>query len=805
MKNLKLLYSLLVVLGAGFFASCTNDNAYAPGEVPAGPQVYWDQTNSTSVEFAGAVEEANQTLTLSRVVTDEELTIAIIADIAEGAEFFDIPETVTFEQGKATTKLEYVVDFEKFENDKQYSIIFKVMDSVATPYGCSDWTVTYALNPWELVKGGKGLFRGADVITTFFGADAAAEIEVDIYEHKNISGLYKVEDPWLSTFVAAFGYSSKDEALADDIVYTKTDLIINCENRNKCYISAQGIGIDVGYGEISIWSDYDPEQYPDGIAGVLEDGVLTWAANGIYVSMANYQSGKWYPANSGGMFRLIWPGVELADYSLAAAYDGMDVSADSKTISAKLKFSYGGDVTGIKYVVVPGNIEDDHADVLSALANGTAENILEVADFAKGAGVANVKVGLEKQGHYTVVAAPADKNGALSAKDAVAVSFFFQGLGETVDTTCKLAGEMFLPSEINPEYTTLFPDQTSLFAVLVGQEIKSVSYYINKSAVVATWTDTLEALVAAYGKALQTENLEYINSEDGGVIPFSGLAENTEFTAIFVATNVYGESKTIVLTKKTAKYEYTGELVIGDYSMYCKYVYGEGAEDFIESDNVFNVASNGGSTTDYLVTSIGIENGAVWHAKYDSAAGTLTLDGTELGYEEDYGNQFGGLYGYYDSAKTMAYGLFSYASAESYGDDTLVLAVDATTKQVSGLTTPLFSVEIYQMAEGYPFLGYYSYFVSELTTIAPYTAASTASVKSVKKQSVVPFRNAKGVRSFSAPKSKFGVNIKAGAVLNTSSKSVKTVKPTFVENYTPEKKSVGFKNLKETNAVAFRR
>jgi hypothetical protein len=41
---------------------------------------------------------------------------------------------------------------------------------------------------------------------------------------------------------------------------------------------------------------------------------------------------------------------------------------------------------------------------------------------------------------------------------------------------------------------------------------------------------------------------------------------------------------------------------------------------------------------------------------------------------------------------------------------------------------------------------------------------------------------------------------------NTSKKSgVKTVAPTFVENYTPEKKSVGFKNLKETNAVAFRR
>jgi hypothetical protein len=204
----------------------------------------------------------------------------------------------------------------------------------------------------------------------------------------------------------------------------------------------------------------------------------------------------------------------------------------------------------------------------------------------------------------------------------------------------------------------------------------------------------------------------------------------------------------------------------------------------MESENVFNVASNGGSNTDYLVTNIGLENGAVWHAKYDSAAGTLTLDGTEYGYES-YGNQFGSLYGYLDTNKTMVYGFFSYGSAESQGNDPLVLSVDATSKQLNALVTPEFAVQVHQNADGYSFLGYTAYYVNNLTVVAPYSA--TASTKSVKNQAVVPFRNAKGVRNLVAPKSKFSVNIKSEAVANTASKSVKAVKPSVVENYTPVK------------------
>ena len=786
MKNLKMLYIALIALVTGAFGACTNE--FEPGPQVSGPQVSFADTNVTSVEFTGAEGEENQKLILNRVETAEALMVDIIVEVEKGAEkFFSFPEIVVFEAGQDTAELLYTVDHAKFENDKSYTVKLYLLDEVSTPYGCNEWSVSFALNPWDLLKdskgnNAKGKFRGMDLFTGAFSYDPSIEIDVNIYEHKSRKGYYKVENPWALSFALTYGYSSVAEAEADGLGNSNADFLIDATNPNQVIFVEQSAGIDVGYGDMLIQSGY-PNYFPAAAgAGTLSEGIITFPTKGCICSLPS--EGALLYGNINGMFRIVLPGVEIADYSLAVAYDGMDVAADNKTTTAKFKFTYGADVTGIDYMIVAGNQEAQASALLSTLVAGTDENILSVENFEVGKGEANVKVGLES-GLYTIVAAPADKAGALRAKEALVQSFYFVGMGETVDMTCQFEGVLVSPSEFNPAYVSQFPDQTSLFAALIGKDLKSVNYYLNKTSVVATWTDTPEALVAEYGTAVPAANVELINSENGGVLPFQKLADNTEYTAIFVATNIYGESKTLVLTKKTAAYEYTGELAIGDYAMYCKYVYGEGADEFMESMNVFNVASNGNSPTDYLVTSIGIENGAVWHAKYDSAAGTLTLDGTELGYEEDYGNQFGGLYGYYDSAKTMAYGLFSYASAESYGNDPLVLTVDPTTKQLSGLATAEFAVQVHQMVEGYPFLGYHSYFVSELTTIAPYTA--TASKQSVKSQAVVPFRNAKGVRNLSAPKSKFAVNISAGAVLNTASKSIKSVKPSLVENYTPAK------------------
>ena len=800
MKNLKMLYIALIALVTGAFGACTNE--FEPGPQVSGPQVSFADTNITSVEFTGDASENTQKLILNRVDTAEDLMIDVIVEVEKGAEkYFTVPEFATFAAGESSTELEFVVDQSKFENDKTYTVKFYLDESASTPYGYNEWTVSFALNPWELMKdskdnNAKGKFRGNDLFTALFNIDASVEIDVNIYEHKSQKGYYKVEDPWALSIALGFGYSSVAEAEADGIVNTHAHFLIDASNPNEVVFAQQTAGVDIGYGDLVIESGYP--RYFDAAAGAgtLSEGIITFPTKGCIFAMPGYSSSAYY-ANNSGMFRIVLPGVEIADYSLAVAYDGMDVAADNKTTTAKFKFTYGADVTGINYMLVAGNQEAEASTLLSTLIAGEDENILSVENFEAGKGEANVKVGLES-GLYTIVAAPADKAGALRTKEAIVQSFYFVGMGETIDMTCQFEGAMYLPSELNPEATAA--DKSTLAVVLNGKDIKSVSYYLNATSVVATWTDTPEALIAEYGTAFPANYVEMVNAEEGCEVSFKNLSEDTEYTAIFVATNIYGESKTVVLTKKTAATPYNGELAIGNYYMYCKYVYGEGADEFIESENVFNVASNEGSHTDFLVTNIGIENNATWHAKYDSAAGTLTLDGTVAGKEEA-GNKFGGLYGYYDAKQTMAYGLFSYASAESYGNDPLVLTVDPTTKQLSAMVTPEFSVEVYAMADG-SFLGYYAYYVNSLTEVAPYTEAQKQSISN--KLSVVPFRNATSVRRFTAPKDEFNSGIKVSEIVKTSSRSIKSVKPSVVENYTPVK-SRGVTLTKGKAVATFRR
>ena len=65
-----------------------------------------------------------------------------------------------------------------------------------------------------------------------------------------------------------------------------------------------------------------------------------------------------FPANSQGTFRIMLPGAEIVDYTLSAVYDGMKVSADGETASAVIDFTYGADVTNIRYVLVENELTE---------------------------------------------------------------------------------------------------------------------------------------------------------------------------------------------------------------------------------------------------------------------------------------------------------------------------------------------------------------------------------------------------------------------------------------------------------------
>ena len=791
MKNLKMLYIALIALVAGAFGACTNE--FEPGPQVSGPQVSFADNNITSVEFTGAEGEGTQKLVLYRADATDALMVDVIAEVEKGAEkYFSIPEIVTFAAGENTAELVYTVDTQKFENDKTYTVKFYLDESVSTPYGYSEWTLSFALNPWELMKdskgnNAKGKFRGNDLFTALFNIDASVEIDVNIYEHKSRKGYYKVEDPWALSIALGFGYSSLDEGLADGLTTTHADFLIDASNPAEVVFAQQVAGVDIGYGDLVIESGYPKYFDAAAGAGTLSEGIITFPVKGCIFAMPGYSSSAYY-ANNSGMFRIVLPGVEIADYSLSVAYDGMDVAADNKTTTAKFVFYYGADVTGIDYMIVAGNQEDQAAALVSTLVAGEDKNILTVKDFEQGADYANIRIGLES-GIYTIVAAPADKNGALRTKEALVKSIYFPGMGNTEEHPCEIGVITAKFSEAYPSYASQYPDYSALAYCVYGTGIKSAKYLVASSAAIeemaAEGVDLL-TLVNSYGYDVKAENLAKVNSENGWVSNSINLDAATEYTVAVYATNEYGESALATATHTTdAAPEYTGELAIGPYYMSCTVEMQEGVQTF---ENVFTVTPNGEDGTKYFISDLGFNDDGQhkFHATYDAAASTLTVDGTYYGLEK-YGSLFGGML--YGEIGDYVYTIFSYNSAESEGADPIVFGVDPTTKQISSLQTLEFEVAAFvPNGNSYSYAGSLAIFQGAGTTIAPYTAS--ASKQSVKAENFVPYRNATAVR---APKANIKSKIEACNTANIASensmktKSVKSVKPSLVENYTPAK------------------
>ena len=773
-----MLYIALIALVAGAFGACTNGE-FEPGPKVSGPQVSFAPENAKSVDFTGNEAENTQSLTLARVDTKEALTVFVLSEVTKGAEsFFTIPETVSFAAGEATAQLVYTVDQSKLENDTNYTVKFYLEEEFATPYGYAEWTVNLALNPWELLKdskgnNAKGKFRGAAAFDGFWNGveNLGVDLDVNIYQHKQLKQ-YKIEDPWVLAYTLGLG-AEKPEDLSNQFSWTNADLIVDFTDPNNVKIPAQSIGISedyYGYGEGYIQAE----------GGTLVDGIITFPVEAIGFAHLNATGGQLIPCNTSGMFRIVLPGVEIADYSLAIAYDGMDVAADNKTASAKLKFTYGDDVTGVKYLIVNGNVEKNPADALATLVAGTDENILSIEDFVQGGKEANIKAGLET-GLYTVVAVPVDKAGALRAKEAAAKSFYFPGLGAPEEHPCEFNAALVLPSTYNPALVANYPDETSLIYMAMGTELANVRTYLNKTSTIATWTGTAEELVAAYGSDVSAAVLAKINSENGYTGVYTNLAPGTEYTMIFVATNDYGESVTKVVscTTKAIDVNYSGELAIGQYLMNC--TLNAGTEQEASFDNLFEVVPVGDSETEFVVKNFGVNLDGMdinWLATYDSAAKTLTLSGLEQGYEE-YGSMFGSPYAYVNAEKTAVLAFFSLATADSKGSDPCVLTVDPTSKQVSGLQNALFAAQVLDASTGSP-LATWGYYTNELTTIVPYSEASPSAVKT-SSYAKLPFSSVVvPVNKFRSLKAS-NVSLESAAVM-----SVNSVKPLVVEAYTRE-------------------
>lgn len=713
-----------IVAVAGLLSACTSSDDFEPGPKDSGAQVYFP--NTIPSEFNVGDDESSVTIPVRRVVTDEALTVNILASIEQDQEgILNIPSSVSFEAGSDLANLVITFDRSALVDGTEYKASLLLNDEQnLTQYGNNMIDITIIPWPWEEL--GTGKYRDGWLCGLFEGN--LVELDVTIHKHKSQEGVYMVEEMFGWTFMTEF-FGATQSQLSGQFSYTPTNITIDCSDPANVKIAKQYTGITEGinnYGDFLIES---------AAPGTFVNGVITFPEDGINAYMTGYSSDP-LPTNPDGTFRIMLPGAEITDYTLTAAYGGMLVNSDNSSASAVIDFTYGADVTGINYVIAEGDVEASAATLAAQIANGTAENILSVEEFTAGAGSVSIKADLTTPGPYTVVALPLDKENKPLESNAAAASFYFPGMDGGDIPDCDVEAMMGSVSENKPDALEKNPDESSLYFKISGSELKTLHLLAMSTSNIETLVAqgaSYEEIIASYGEDFSSIAVPTINETGYYENIWINLNENTSYTMLVQATNIYGRSKVLAVEKSTAAVDtswYTGELAIGKYDMVYQSV--EDGET-ITSSCTFTVNPVKGSENEFTIKDLGLNNTTSWYASYDSATHKFTVSGVEVGYE-DLGSRFGQGWGYYDQAGTMILGFFSFANEQSNGTDPCVFSVDATTGQINQLET-LLQVLVADAASG-KILGYLTQYLPGETVITYAENASSSAVQPSSKQAI---------------------------------------------------------------------
>lgn len=713
-----------IVAVAGLLSACTSSDDFEPGPKDSGAQVYFP--NTIPSEFNVGDDESSVTIPVRRVVTDAAMTVNILASIEQGQEgILNIPSSVSFEAGSDLANLVITFDRGKLVDGTEYKASLLLNDEQnLTQYG--NYMIDITIIPWPWEELGTGKYRDGWLCGLFDGN--LVELDVTIHKHKSQEGVYMVEEMFGWTFMTEF-FGATQSQLSGQFSYTPTNITIDCSDPANVKIAKQYTGITEGvnnYGDFLIES---------AAPGTFVNGVITFPEDGINAYMTGYSSDP-LPTNPDGTFRIMLPDAEITDYVLTATYGGMLVNSDNTSASAVIDFTYGADVTGIHYVIAEGDVETSAATLAAQIANGTAENILTIEDFVVGAGSVSIKADLTTPGPYTVVALPLDKENKPLESNAAAASFYFPGMDGGDIPDCDVEAMMGSVSENKPDALEKNPDESSLYFKISGSELKTLHLLAMSTSNIETLVAqgaSYEEIIASYGEDFSSIAVPTINETGYYENIWINLNENTSYTMLVQATNIYGRSKVLAVEKSTAAVDtswYTGELAIGKYDMVYQSV--EDGET-ITSSCTFTVNPVKGSENEFTIKDLGLNNTTSWYASYDSATHKFTVSGVEVGYE-DLGSRFGQGWGYYDQAGTMILGFFSFANEQSNGTDPCVFSVDATTGQIDQLET-LFQVLVADAASG-KILGYLTQYLPGETVITYAEDASSSAVQPSSKQAI---------------------------------------------------------------------
>ena len=509
-------YLLIAAVGLGLALVSCNKEEYVPGEAdekdcfgvyfPAGQggTISLDPEEAMELEFTAA-----------RTIENGDITVPVT--VAASEDIFTIGK-IEFADGQTETT--FKVSFPKAELSKDYSCTISLTDrKYVSSYGVNPVSIDFTVSrvKWERVLGANGEEYGSwrdDFICGLFNnTEYVFNDKVEVYERADKKGYYRLRNIYNKEYLCAIApWDSHDEDWTPGI-YNEID----ATNPAKIYIPLQSIGVDFGYGTMTIGT-FCPE---NGLSmeeyGVFEDGVLTFPTKGLVVSDSEGMS----YANTSGKFAFILPGAVLKDYSIAIELG--EVMDGDLPIDVVL----GADVTTAVYQIYDGKLDDGEI-----YENRTA---LESDSDAKTVNLENPSITVSGMatGYYTIIAVSFDKDGKPSKNAAETFSYIAKGEEVPVVLSCGVgSAEKYVPRGYSTDNTIEF--------YVYGKDLTEVRIVAaKKSDIVGNMKAVVKSLASA--KAVDKDVLKAINGT-GYVGIISALLPGTEYQLVVYASNGYEEN-----------------------------------------------------------------------------------------------------------------------------------------------------------------------------------------------------------------------------------------------------------------------
>jgi len=379
MKSILNIYSALFLCMLFVFASCTDEAKYDPAAQLTNQQIYFPNTLPAKQELSK--EKTSFNIELKRL--DKADDFSVILKVSQEGEDFVIPTIANFAAGEESTTITIAYDPDALEYDDFHPVTISLADvSYTTYYGKSDYKFEAGVPaPWESIGKGQYMDNWA------FGDDEGF-IEVEFQRHMINPNRYRVESPYREGDYVDFdilpvGSVHKGVTITMEGLVNFVDFYVGYNTNYSSDIFAFHPSRFLKYVAESFWKYNSVKQY-----SVDNKPEIIYLAPYYYMDGI----GGWDVSQSNGIITIVFPGVELSDYSVEIAYKGRYTDESEKDY-AIAKVILGEDVVSAKVALIQG---DDAESAIEGVIDGTLTSV-EISESG------DVQIPCENTGQYMFV------------------------------------------------------------------------------------------------------------------------------------------------------------------------------------------------------------------------------------------------------------------------------------------------------------------------------------------------------------------------------------------------------------------